>query len=206
MCQIVGITGGVACGKSSFAALISKSLGADVVDTDALAKRLMSDDPEIRHAIQVNLSPLAYLHDGGLNTKWIREMVFTDSNLKKRLEAIVHPAVREEWMRLVAIARSTGAGLIVEIPLLYEVHADPEFDVVVVVAASSSSQISRLVSSRNLSPTIARNILASQMDISDKVKRADRVVWNDSDLDLLQRQAELLSASFLNTPSFDGSY
>jgi dephospho-CoA kinase len=206
MCQIVGITGGVACGKSSFATLISKSLGADVVDTDALAKRLMSDDPEIRHAIRVNVSPRAYLAEGGLDTKWIRDTVFTEPDLKRRLEAIVHPAVREGWMRLVATARSTGAGLIVEIPLLYEVHAEPEFDVVVVVAASSSSQISRLVIGRNLSPTIARNILASQMDISDKVKRADRVVWNDSGLDLLKRQAELLSASFLNTPSFDGMY
>jgi len=206
MCQIVGITGGVACGKSAFAALMSKSVGADVVDTDALARRLMSDDPEIRHAIRVNVSPRAYLPDGGLDTGWIRDTVFTEPDLKKRLEAIVHPAVREEWMRLVATARSTGARLIVEIPLLYEVHAEPAFDLVVVVAASGSTQISRLVGNRNLSPMIARNILASQMDISDKVKRADRVVWNDSDLDLLQRQAELLSASFLNTTSFDGMY
>jgi len=206
MLYVVGITGGVACGKSAVAAMMSKSLGVEVLDTDTLARRLMSDDPEIRHAIQVELSPRAFFPDGRLNTEWIRNTVFTNAESKKRLEAVVHPAVRQEWMRLVAIARSSGAGLLVELPLLYEVHAETEFDLVVVVAASNSTQISRLETSRNLSPTIARNILASQMDISDKVRLADRVIWNDSGLGLLKHQAELLSASFLNTPSFDGSY
>ncbi len=206
MSLIVGITGGVACGKSLFSAIISKRLCVDRVDTDTLAKRLMKDDSEIREAIRSRVSPEAYFSDGGLNTEWIRENIFTNPDFKKHLEAIVHPAVRREWKRLVATARGSGAGIIVEIPLLYEVHAESEFDLVVVVAASNSTQISRLQKSRNLSPMIARNILASQMDISDKVLRADRVIWNDSGLDLLERQAELLSASFLNTPSFDGSY
>lgn len=197
MNKTLGITGGIACGKSAFAGMVAKILGIQRIDTDRIAKDLMTQNAEIRHAICDRISSSAYYSDGSLNRDWIRKTVFENPEIKSRLEKIVHPAVRATWRTQMDVAREKQEGLIVEIPLLFELQLQKEFDDVIVVAASEGTQIQRLLEKRDLKEEMARKILASQMTITDKINLADHVVWNDSGLDLLECQAEILSESLL---------
>lgn len=197
--RILGITGGVACGKSTAASMLADQLSVEHVDTDRMAKQLLENDPEIRAAVEVKISPRAYGPDGNLDRGWLRNATFSDPSVRERLNAIVHPSVRAEWTAKVNQCRMRKIGLLVEIPLLYEVNAQELFDEVVVVGASPATQIDRLTKLRGLSEAIARKILASQMNLSDKVERASRVLWNDSDLATFTRQADYLSAILLKT-------
>ncbi|MFY8215389.1 MAG: dephospho-CoA kinase [Chthoniobacterales bacterium] len=196
---IIGITGGVACGKSTAASMLADRLSVPHVDTDRMAKRLMAEDPAIRVAIESEISPRAYGLDGKLDRDWLRNATFSDPRVRDRLNGIVHPIVRQRWTAQVSACRISKGSCLVEIPLLYEVNAAAIFDEVVVVGASPEVQVDRLTKLRGLSDTIARKILASQMNLSDKVKRASRVLWNDSDLATLKRQADYLSAILLKT-------
>jgi len=197
--RIIGITGGVACGKSTAASILADQLSVEHVDTDRTAKQLLEEDPAIRVAVKAKISPRAYRADGKLDREWLRNAAFSDPSVRERLNAIVHPSVRTEWTAKVNQCRMGKVGLLVEIPLLYEVNAAEFFDEVVVVGASPATQIDRLTKVRGLSELIARKILASQMNLSDKVKRASRVLWNDSDLATFKRQADYLSAILLKT-------
>jgi dephospho-CoA kinase len=197
--RILGITGGVACGKSTAASMLADQLSVEHVDTDRMAKNLLEKDPAIRVAVEAKISPRAYGADGNLDREWLRDAAFSDPSVRERLNAIVHPSVRDEWTAKVNQCRARKIGLLVEIPLLYEVNAAELFDEVVVVGASPAKQIDRLTKLRGLSEPIARKILASQMNLSDKVERASRVLWNDSGLATFKRQADYLSAILLKS-------
>jgi len=197
---IIGVTGGVACGKSTVSAILSDRFSMEAVDSDQLAKRLMEEDQNIRKSIETEISPLAYGRDGRPDRSWLREAIFSDPCIRDRLNAIVHPVVRECWMSRVRECRLKNGGILVEIPLLYEVSAAAYFDEVVVVGASPITQVQRLVKERGISELLAWKMLASQQNLSDKIDRGSRVLWNDTDLNTLKRQADYLAALLLKTP------
>lgn len=204
-CPVIGITGGVACGKSTVSAHIADRLTVEHLDTDQLAKQFMNEDAETRASIISQISPLAYAKDGTLNRKWLRNAIFSDQTIRSTLNAIVHPKVRTYWLSKINDSRKSKTGLIVEIPLLYEVHAAEPFDLVVVVGASSAKQVERLTTKRGLSESLARKMLATQLDLSDKIALADRVIWNDSGLEPLKNQADYLSAQLFAFSTFRNS-
>jgi dephospho-CoA kinase len=194
--MIVGLTGGVACGKSGFGQEVCRRSSADYVDVDRLAKVEMTDNPEVRKGLIQAFGASVFLPDGNLARSYLRSLLFSNSDARRTLEAIVHPAVRIQWQALVEEARAAGTSLVVEIPLLYEVGAQDFFDAVAVVAASENLQIERMMNQRGLPEEVARKILASQMPISDKVQRADYVIWNDSHWDFLMAQAAYFADIF----------
>jgi dephospho-CoA kinase len=193
----LGITGGVATGKSTFRRLLLERIDADFFDADACARELLDSNEAVREQVLEKVSRDAYTSSGAPNRPLLREIIYNDIAKKKTLEGILHPAIRERWSTR---AKTPADRLfVVDIPLLFETRAESLFDHVVVVAASEGTQIQRLVEMRSLSEDLARKILASQWSLHIKMRGATHVVWNDSGLPLLEAQADLLAAYLRHT-------
>jgi dephospho-CoA kinase len=193
----LGITGGVATGKSTFRRLLLERIDADFFDADACARELLDSNEAIREQVLEKVSRDAYTSSGAPNRPLLREIIYNDIAKKKTLEGILHPAIRERWSTR---AQEPASRLfVVDIPLLFETRAENLFDHVVVVAASERTQIQRLIEQRSLSEDLARKILASQWSLHIKMRGATHVVWNDSGLPLLEAQADLLAAYLRHT-------
>ena len=185
---VIGITGGIGCGKSTFAGMLAEILDAPRFDTDSAARELLDSDPEVRELVTREVLATAYDADGRPDRRAIRQTVFHDPGAKSRLEKILHPRIRERWMRQAAEHRSPGGFFLVEIPLLFETGAQGWFDRIVTVACSRETQLRR-VAARGLEPGEARAILRSQLPLAEKCERAGFVVWNDGTPGNLRRQA-----------------
>lgn len=190
----LGITGGIATGKSSFRRLLLERIDADFFDADACARELLDSNEVIREQVLEKISPEAYTSSGAPNRPLLREIIYSDIAKKKTLEGILHPAIRERWSS--RAKHAVDRVFVVDIPLLFETRAESLFDVVVVVGASERTQIRRMIELRSLSEDLARKILASQWSLHVKMRGATHVVWNDAGLSLLEAQADLF-ASYL---------
>jgi dephospho-CoA kinase len=171
-----------------------------VFDSDACARRLTASDPDILDAIREQFGPAVFDSAGTLLRPVLREVVFADSTRRKALEAILHPAIRREWMGLAQAVRGEDAGgwLAVDIPLLFETSAESHFDTVIAVACSSATQRRRLADQRHLPAALAESMIASQLPLAEKVLRADYAVWNDGLPDAIEVQARLLFSHLLS--------
>ena len=190
---IIGITGGIASGKSTFTRSLAEIRGASIFDSDACARELLDSDPAVREAVIRDILPTAYRADGTPDRAAIRAIVFSDPAAKARLEAILHPLVRARRQALADDARVEGRDLLVDIPLLFETSASSEFDLVLTVACSQEIQTRRAMS-RGLTLAQVQQIVASQWSNAQKIAQSDFVVWNDGSLRMLQAQAEELAA------------
>jgi dephospho-CoA kinase len=185
----IGLTGNIASGKSTVAE-VWRSLGANVVDADELARRAVDPGTPAFSAIAAEWGEEVVEADGGLDRAALRRIVFADPAARERLEAIVHPAVaglREELYRE-AEARGDAA-IVADIPLLFEVGLVDEFDVVVLVDAPEETRLARLVGDRGLDPAEAQRMIAAQMSPALKRARADYVIENDGTLTEVRRRA-----------------
>jgi len=190
---VIGITGGVASGKSSFTEQLSRRITAEVFDADAVARRLADSDPETKSKIASQFGSEVIEIDGKLNRARLREIVFGDPGKRKTLEAILHPLVRSEWICTATAARSNKSWLLLDIPLLFEVGAEAECDMVVVVACLPATQRARIISQRGLAGEMADQMIASQTSLASKAARADYVIWNDAPTARLEEQAEIFA-------------
>lgn len=190
---IIGITGGIASGKSTFTRALAEIRGASIFDSDACARELLDSDPAVRDAVIRDILPTAYRPDGTPDRAAIRALVFSDPEAKAQLEAILHPLVRARRQSLAEDARADGGDLLVDIPLLFETGASSAFDLVVAVACSPEIQTRRAMS-RGLTLAQVQQIVASQWSNAQKIAQSDFVVWNDGSLRMLQAQAEELAA------------
>ena len=190
---VIGITGSIASGKSTFRDILTPLLSACVLDADAIAKSLLEEDAEVRDEVREAISPKAYAGDGTADRGEIRRIIYTDPVAKLRLEAILHPRVRKYWVNRAGLAQQEGRHVLVDIPLLFETGADAYFDGIITVACSLEIQHARLAR-RGLDPALARKIIHSQMPVADKMARSTHVVWNDGEFDALKAQAEKFSA------------
>ena len=193
--RLVGLTGGIASGKSTLAAAL-RALGAPVIDADQLARDAVRRGSPALQAIVAAFGPRILALDGELDRKAMGALVFADPAARARLEAIVHPAVRQGVAE--ASARLAAEGQAVafyDVPLLYERGLDREVDCVVVVHAPREVQVARLQARDGLTLAEAEARLAAQMPIDEKARRADVVVDNRGDRDsLVARAAPLLAA------------
>ena len=175
---IIGVTGGIGSGKSTFCDLLQEVLPLERFDADRDAKEKLARDEKVRGAVKRDISLHAYREDGVPDRELIRKIVFSDRDVKSRLERILHPLVREAWSSRVADIRESRGHFLVDIPLLFETGAEKYFDHVVVVACSTATQLDRILA-RGIGFEEAQAILCAQMPTMAKVARADRVVWND---------------------------
>ena len=190
---VLGITGSIATGKTSFTRALLRCLPAELFDADLEVHGLLAHDPSIRSAIETSFGGGFYSPSGEPERARLRDLIFSDQQKRQRLEAILHPPIRALWTARGESARSHGTWFFVDLPLLYETGAESACDRVVVVACSRASQRRRLATDRGLDPETAARIIAAQLDIESKINRADHLIWNDSTVSCLDGQADLLA-------------
>ncbi|WP_428959742.1 dephospho-CoA kinase [Xanthomonas oryzae] len=192
---IVGLTGGIASGKSALAAEFEK-LGVSVIDADVVARQVVEPGP-ILDTIAYSFGPSILLPDGTLDRRALRKVVFTDPRQRKALEAITHPAIRAELQRAAQAAKSPYA--IVAIPLLAEAGgrtAYPWLDRILVVDAPVELQHARLMRRDGSTPELADQMIAAQASREQRLALADDVVVNDDQPAQLIRAAHDLDARY----------
>ncbi|MEY3480988.1 MAG: Dephospho-CoA kinase [Verrucomicrobiota bacterium] len=190
--MILGLTGGIAVGKSTVRECLASQFLADVFDADKCVHRLLDTDAGLGVEIGRLFGPEYLQSDGRPDRGALRGLVFKDADARRRLETVLHPRVRAEWLAGRERCLASGGHYLADIPLLYETGAEPFFDVVLVVACSLATQMSRL-RGRGLDSDTAQAMLASQLPLGQKVDRASFVIWNDGTLASLGRQIQLVT-------------
>jgi dephospho-CoA kinase len=187
--KVCGLTGGVGMGKSTVAGFF-RTRGAQVVDADELARQLVQPGQPALAEIQAEFGPAVIAPDGRLRRDELARIVFADAAARKKLEAILHPRIGENWLARVEKWRGENRALaIVVIPLLFETRAESHFDRIICVACSASAQRERLLA-RGWTPEQIRQRVAAQWPVEQKISRADFVVWTDGALDTQAQQLE----------------
>jgi dephospho-CoA kinase len=190
---LLGITGGIASGKSTFRKLLLERIEADAFDTDACAKELLDENDAIREQVLEQIHPQAYGAGGKPNRTLLREIIYKDAAKKRTLEGILHPMIRDRWSRQAKEAAAANRIFVVDIPLLFETKAESLFDKIVTVACSMETQLRRLEENRSLPREISEKIIASQMPMGVKIARSHHVVWNEGSLAALTTQTDFLA-------------
>jgi dephospho-CoA kinase len=187
--KVCGLTGGVGMGKSTAAEFL-RARGAQVVDTDELARQLVQPGQPALTEIQAEFGKSIVASDGRLRRDELARIVFADAAARKKLETILHPRIRERWLAQVETWRGENRALaVVVIPLLFETRAESHFNKIICVACSAPTQRQRLLS-RGWTPEQIKQRLAAQWPVEQKISRADFVVWTDGALDAHARQLE----------------
>lgn len=189
--RIVGLTGGIASGKSTVAGLLEK-LGARVIDADKLAREVVRPGEPAWQEIVDWLGPDILLPDRTLSRERIARLVFSDSQARSRLEAITHPAIRRCVKQAVAAAKEQGAAVVVlDIPLLFEVGWTEMMDEIWVVYVDQSTQEARLMDRDRMTLRDALSRIASQMSLAEKARLATTVIDNSKDFAYTKEQVEV---------------
>ena len=196
---IVGLTGGIGSGKSAAADRFA-ALGAALVDTDAIAHELTAVGGAAMPALAAAFGPEVAAPDGALDRARMRRLVFADPAARQRLEAILHPMIRN--LSAERCRQAPTAYVILAVPLLVESGTYRErCDRVVVVDCPESLQISRVMARSGLSEPEVRAIMANQASRAERLAAADDVVANDGDLASLEMRVGELHRSYLRLSS-----
>jgi dephospho-CoA kinase len=196
--MILGLTGGLGCGKSTAARFLAE-LGFRVLDSDKIVREEVLVNPEVAAAIgarfpgvldaagrvaRVRLAARVFAPGGEADLRWLEELVY--------------PRVQACWRH--ALAGAPAARWVVEVPLLFEKKMEKWFDFTVCVAASSPLQLARL-SERGLPPVLAGPRISQQLPLAKKIELADFVLCNDGTRDALRRQTVRLGALLADAPA-----
>jgi dephospho-CoA kinase len=186
--KLVGLTGGIASGKSTVAKILER-LGAAVINADALSREVVEPRKEAWREIIDTFGAGILQPDQTLDRQKLRTVIFNDRDGRKKLEAIIHPRVRalaEERIREHAVA---GYSIIVyEVPLLFEGNLHEWLRPVILVACNVDTQRTRLQKRDQLTQTEAQKHIDAQMSLEEKRRLADYVIENDGSLANLEQQ------------------
>jgi dephospho-CoA kinase len=192
--RVIGLTGGIATGKSTFSALL-RGRGVPVVDADALARSVVAPGSKTLARVVEAFGPRALRPDGALDRAYMAARVFALPAERRRLEAITHPAVRDAMLGEVQGLSGKGHDLaFYDVPLLYEVGLAEALDSVVVIWTPRAVQLERLGRRDGLTEEQALARLSAQLPIDEKAARADFVVDNQGPSDALPAKADKLLA------------
>lgn len=187
---LVGLTGGIAAGKSTVAKRWVEQGGVEI-DADQLAREVVEAGTVGAARIREHFGPQVFQADGSLDRAKLGSIVFADPEERKALEAIVHPLVKARAHELVAeLPENTIA--IYNVPLLVEASVDLPFDMVVTVEAPAKEQIERLKKFRGMSEVEATKRVASQASPAQRANAADVILNSNQDLNLLIKDADSL--------------
>lgn len=187
----VGLTGGIASGKSTVLAHF-RSCGAATIDADVVAREVVEPGSEgLRHVID-RFGPEYIRDDGTLDRAKLGQLVFADDEQRQALNAILHPLINARIrQRMTQLARQTsGAPVIVDIPLLIENRLTDLFDRIIVVYIPQTMQIERLMVRDGLSKDEALQRIRAQMPLDEKKEYADCIIDNSSSVENTRRQVE----------------
>jgi dephospho-CoA kinase len=189
----IGLTGGIASGKTAVADLFA-ARGVPVIDTDEIARDVVQPGAPALGQLLAAFSSEILAPDGTLDRKRLRARVFSDPQARAQLEQILHPAIRAEVER--RAARAAGPYQVIVIPLLVETSAT-YVDRVLVVDCSAETQLRRLLARDAESEQQARAMLAAQATREQRLQRADDVILNEGELTALAPQVDALHAKYL---------
>ena len=186
---LVGLTGGVATGKSTVATIF-KQCGAVVIDADELARDVVKPGKAAWREIVNVFGTIVLNPDRTLNRRALGAIVFNNRSKLRRLERILHPRVEREQARLTrqAARKNPDAIAIYDVPLLFEAGVDKRVDKIIVVTADRETQIARLKKRNGLSRAEAIRRISSQMPLAKKIQRADHVLNGTLSRPSLRRQ------------------
>lgn len=188
---LVGLTGGIAAGKSSVAETWEQ-LGATVIDADDLAREVVEPGSTGLERVTEEFGSTVLAEDGTLNRKALAEVVFTDPPKRAALEALLHPLIRALALDKLEAAKTNI--VVYVIPLLVETRSDLPFDYIVTVEAPEADQVMRMVESRSMSKEQALSRIQAQAKPAERAQIADRILSSNQSLKLLLKDATRLFA------------
>lgn len=191
----VGITGGIGSGKSRAAGMFGE-LGAGVVDTDEISHEITGSGGRAMPAITAAFGAAVTTHDESLDRAAMRNLIFGNPDLRKQLESILHPLIREEARN--RTARSTAPYVLLVVPLLLETGGYRDLiQRVLVIDCDESLQVSRTMQRSGITGDAVRAIMAAQMPRQQRLALADDIIRNDGDMAHLREQVADLHQRYL---------
>jgi dephospho-CoA kinase len=193
----IGLTGGIGMGKSTSASMLAES-GLPIIDTDAIARQLVEPgSPALAEVARVFGSDILD-EEGRLRRDEMARRVFKSEAERQKLEAVLHPRIRNEWLYQVERLRAEKhAACVVVIPLLFETSAQRHFQATVCTACSAATQRNRLLA-RGWNPEHIEQRIRAQWPAEEKMRLSDYVIWTDGGLDVHREQLKRAAASLLS--------
>ena len=191
---VVGLTGGIACGKTTVADLFAE-LGVAVVDTDIIARQLVEPGQDTLNKIIQQFGQQYLTEDGQLNRPALAKLCFSNPQARQQLEAILHPRIQAEMERQLKQVNTTYA--IAVIPLLLETKRSKLIDCVLVVDCLHEQQLQRLQQRDQRSDEEIQGILNAQTSRQARLAAADQIIENHQDLEQLKKQVQQLHKKYL---------
>jgi dephospho-CoA kinase len=197
--KLVGLTGGIASGKSTVATML-RELGAKIINADDLARVIVQPGKEAWKEVVAAFGPEILRPDRTIDRERLRKIIFEDSEARKRLDSITHPRIRAlAQARAQELAAKGSAIVIYEAPLLFENEAHAWLRPVVLVACDDATQRARLRGRDRLSEAEIEQHLKAQMPLREKRALADFVIENDGDLEDLKKQVKEVWTKLVNS-------
>lgn len=186
MTRLVALTGGIGSGKSTVAKLFAEH-GVTIIDSDAISHRLTQPGGGAIESIRAAFGEDCIDASGALDRARMRQLVFSDTSARQRLEAILHPMIRTQMLAQAEMATSLYS--IFVIPLLFETgNYLPLVQRILVVDCAETAQITRAMQRSGLSEQEVRAIMAQQISRAERLRRADDIIHNDDGPDALRQQ------------------
>jgi dephospho-CoA kinase len=187
--NLIGLTGGIATGKSTVANYLAKTYNLPILDADVYARDAVSIGSPLLSQIAEKYGREIILNDGNLNRAKLGEIIFNQPEERYWVERVIHPYVRNCFAK--AIKESSANTLILVIPLLFEANLQSLVNQIWVVSCSPQQQQQRLIARNNLTPEQAIARINSQLPIGEKIARADVVLDNSLTLESLLKQIDI---------------
>lgn len=181
--MIIGLTGSIASGKSTVAKMI-KSYGLPIVDADVVARQVVEPGTPTLNKIAEAFGPEVIAHDGSMNRAKLGSIIFHNEEMRKTLNGIIHPAIREEMLRQRDEFMSFGEkNIFMDIPLLFESKLEHFVEKIIVVSVNKEVQLQRLMERNGFSEEEANARIATQIPVKEKEQLADAVIHNNGTLE-----------------------
>ena len=186
---VIGLTGGIGAGKTTCAAIFEE-LGISIYYSDEQAKTIMNTDSDLRAKLKDTFGNESYLSDGSLNRGHLSRLIFQDQANIGKINAIVHPAVRNDFIKW-CMTNSNNIYLLQESALLFETGSYKYFTKNILVDASEALRIERVSNRDQVTEQQVRDRMSKQLPSSDKRKLADYIIENDGDISLMNQVIEI---------------
>ena len=190
--RIIGITGGIATGKSTVSNYLARTYQVPILDADHYAREAVNENSPILQAIKQRYGNSILQADGSLNRSRLGEIIFNQTSEKEWLEQQIHPYVRQRMEN--QLSQLTAEVVVLVIPLLFEAKMTDLVTEIWVVYCSPQQQLARVMKRDGLSEEKARSRINSQMSLPEKIARADHTIDNSGGITECQQQIDLAMA------------